>query len=363
MTLLPPSASRVVSAHPYRALSTSSTAILALLLAALLVTAAALPASATANVSSSRIAGEDRLATAVALAEAGFGSAEDVVIVRDDAFPDALAGTFLANKVNGPILLTDNDRLSPVTAEALSDLGAERVHLLGGSAAISTGVEAELSEDYEVSRIGGENRFETAAQIATSGDPLDVGTLGTSGRTAIIARGDDFADALAGGPVSFAGSFPLLLTDSDSLSGEAQAALDELEIQYVLVFGGEAAVSSTVVDDVEAMGITVQRLGGENRMETSGMIGEFAQDQLGFALEEAQLARGDLFPDALAGGPHAGLAKTPILLTQNPDVLSEATADWLSEHSDTVRAIEAYGGPAAISDDTLADAVAAATTS
>lgn len=327
-----------------------------------LTMAMAVPALATPNVTSSRVAGANREATAVEIATQTFPSAEDVVIARSDKFPDALAGTYLANAVNGPLLLTRSNRLSPETAAGLVALGAQRVYILGGTAAVSASVQAELAQDYDVTRVGGDDRFETASAIARFGDPLDIGTLGTSGRTAIVTRADGFADALAGGPVSFAGSFPLLLTRTASLSAEARDALTDLDIEYVLIFGGAAAVSLDVENAIEDMGITVQRIGGGDRMETAAMIGDFARDQLSFTLQSAELARGDIFPDALAGGVRAGVLKMPIVLTRNPETLGSPTAAWLRSHNDTIRAIEAFGGTRAITDDTLQDAVDAATT-
>ena len=72
------------------------------------------------------------------------------------------------------------------------------------------------------------------------------------------------------------------------------------------------------------------------------------------------LARGDEFADALAGGPHAGVNGGVILLTVNPTTLGTVTAAYLAEESITVEEGHVFGGPAAVSADVMAAATDAA---
>jgi hypothetical protein len=67
------------------------------------------------------------------------------------------------------------------------------------------------------------------------------------------------------------------------------------------------------------------------------------------------VARGDLYPDALSGGPHAGTEKAPILLTWTPQA---ATADggsttgvikYASDHASTLTGGHIFGGTDAVS--------------
>ncbi|HAM22368.1 MAG TPA: hypothetical protein DCQ04_08845, partial [Actinobacteria bacterium] len=77
-------------------------------------------------------------------------------------------------------------------------------------------------------------------------------------RTAIIATGSSFADALAVGPVAYDG-IPLILTDGTTLSADAKGALTDNDITQVIIIGGTAAVSDAVKTSIEALGIFTGR--------------------------------------------------------------------------------------------------------
>ena len=173
------------------------------------------PAEALAPTTVTRFAGADRFTTARLTAEAAFpGGATTVVLARADAFPDALAGSYLAGQEAGPILLTASDSLHPQALLGLNNLGATAVVILGSETAISNTVrDALIAEGFAVTRIGGADRFETAADVAEAPGAAAVGSLGVLGKTAIVASGRNFPDALAAGPISFAADFPLLLTE------------------------------------------------------------------------------------------------------------------------------------------------------
>jgi putative cell wall-binding protein len=188
-------------------------------------------------------------------------------------------------------------------------------------------------------------------------------------RTAVLASGLGFADALAAGPLSYAGAvdpargsgggFPTLLTSPGTLSPEARAALASLGIEQVVVPGGATVVSPAVVATVEAMGIRVVRLAGANRSETAARVAAFAVDRLGFGQATVTLARGDAFADALAGAAYAGDSAVPLLLTAGPTTLGPATRAYLQARVGRTTEVTAFGGDGAISAGTLAEAVSA----
>lgn len=330
------------------------------------------PAGAVAGFSWDRLDGQDRFDTARRIAVDTFGQANTVLLARADLFPDALSGSYLAGSTDtgAPILLTEVNRLPQATNEALATLGTERVILLGGPAAISAAVEAELrSRNFDVERVGGRDRFETSQQIAERLGSTNVGQV-DGDRTAIVASGRNFPDALAGGPLGFASRLPTLLTDTNSLPQPTRNALTNLSIRRVFLLGGTAAVSANVESQLREMGITVERLGGANRQGTAVIIAETAIDRLGFDDTHVNLARGDHFADALSGGPHAGdesnrgsepgAAPAPIVLALSPTILSAETRDFLTNRSSTLRDGHIFGGTAAISDAVADEAARAA---
>jgi putative cell wall-binding protein len=80
--------------------------------------ASATTAQAAAAKPVTRLAGGDRVATAIAISQNTFpaaGSAKAVVLTAAYAFPDALAGAPLAAAKDGPVLLTDPGLLTRAT--------------------------------------------------------------------------------------------------------------------------------------------------------------------------------------------------------------------------------------------------------
>ena len=327
----------------------------------------ALPHNSSVNQSQfagfDRLAGQDRFGTAAKVATDTFDKADTVLIAngQDNHLADSLAGNYLAGFEDAPILLTRDGDIPAATRDALDELGAERVILLGGTDAVSAAQAADLDGKYTVERVAGADRYGTAAAIATT-PPDDY--VGNS--TAVIARGDDgqFADALVSGPISVRAQFPILLTRPDGLPAESQAALDELDIDKVIVAGGTQSVSDAqtgqIGDSRGADSVAVKRVSGPDRQATAVAMARFAAGELGFPRLHADLARGDNGVDALTGGPHAGTVGGVILLTKNPTELGDVTRDFLAAESITAEQGDVFGGTAAISDAVVADATDAA---
>jgi putative cell wall-binding protein len=344
-----------------RSLRVRTATVAAALCSGLLVVASAAPAAATADVTPERLAGLDRFETAAAIAAAGFPDGSDTVVVASGrAFPDALAGAALGL----PILLTEPTELPDATADAIGDLEATDVIILGGTAAVSSGVESDIEDlGVETSRLAGQDRYETAGAIAGSFDDTDVADL--NGKpTAIVATGRDFADALAGGPLATsqdAGVYPVLLVNA-GVPAATQDAIEDLGIEQVVILGGTAAVPTSVETELEdETGNPAVRLAGQDRFGTAVEIADASITGFGFDATDALIANGRVFADALAGGPLGGLREAPILLTDAP-ALNDQSSAWLADHSDTVDTVTALGGTAAVSDNALDQAEAAAET-
>ncbi len=107
----------------------------------------------------SRVAGAERIATSIAASQVAFasaGSAQTVVLARSDGFPDALAGVPLAAQLRGPLLLTPSSGLTTaIEAEIQRVLATgSTVYVLGGSAALSPTIDAQLRGlGYQAQRV------------------------------------------------------------------------------------------------------------------------------------------------------------------------------------------------------------------
>lgn len=214
-----------------------------------------------------RISGDDRFATAVAVARAVPGTSNPTnaqsaaqvgeidgmkaaILATGRNFPDALVAGVLSRQGNIPILLTQPDAVPAVTAQALADLGIEKVVLAGGTAVISEDVRTDLEGDgFTVERVSGDDRHETAVEFAQYIDDKLPG-FDTTGRVG-LALGYNFPDALsmapfAGGP----GRFPILLTRPDGLDAFTQAELQRRATNdfELFVAGGTAVVPESVAD-------------------------------------------------------------------------------------------------------------------
>jgi putative cell wall-binding protein len=266
-----------------------------------------------------RVAGPDRFATAALLATAAFPSGSATAILATGfSFPDALAANYLAGQLGAPILLVNRQAPVPAsTMSALSTLHTKKVILLGLEGAIGRDVQLALAGtsssasgggNIAVTRIGGSDRYDTMNLVDETPGAGAVGSVGAA-RTAIVASGTTFADALASGPVAYARSLPLILTNPGTLSPAAAQTLQDLGVQQVLIAGGQLAVSPAVEAAINGLGVsTLARFAGIDRTDTARLIGDYAIAHLGFSASQFDLASGDgslTGADALALAPLA----------------------------------------------------------
>jgi len=306
---------------------------------------------ANAAVTSSRLSGADRYATAVAISlemyPAGTASA---VLATGENYPDALAGVELADYVGGPLLLTQKNSLTTATKDELASLAATTVYLLGGTSAISSSVETTLSGlGYTVTRLSGADRYATAVEIAKQA------YTASSVTTAFVATGLNFPDALAAAGAARANSAPLLLVKENSIPSATANYLATLtSLSNIYVIGGTAVVSSSVATSLGSYG-TVTRVSGANRYATATEVAK--QFYTASSLTEVITATGENFPDALAGGVLSAKNGVPIVLAKANSLPSE-TSTYLNTCSN-VTSSYILGGTAVVSDSVVSSVASA----
>lgn len=149
--------------------------------------------------------------------------------------------------------------------------------------------------------------------------------------SAVLARADVFADAMAGGPLA-GDQGPLLLTGPAQLDARVAEELDRIlpESATVYVLGGDLALGPAVTDALA--GREVLRVGGVERTDTAARIARLVVERSG--TRTALVARADGGPapwaDALAGGAYGADRGVPVLLTRT-DELSKAAAGAMAE--------------------------------
>ena len=288
-----------------------------------------------------RFSGEDRYSTAFNVAEAmkeimKVKTFDSIVVAYGRNFADALAGSYLANELDAPILLTEDSVQTDVIdyiAENLSRNG--KVYILGGTASISASFEEAL-DDAEISceRLSGDNRYLTNLAILMEAD--------LNGETVLVCDGSNFADSLSASSLGL----PILLV-GDSLSKEQKDYLDTLDNVSFKIIGGINSVNEAIAEVLEDYG-TVERISGATREETSVAVAEafFSSP------ETILMAYSRNFPDGLCGGPLAYQMGAPLILI-NSGAESFAT-DYVAENEITSGII--LGGTSSVPDD-VANAV------
>lgn len=199
-----------------------------------------------------RVAGSDRYDTANRVARRvidGLGPAYDgtAFVATGGNFPDALAAAPMAAARKWPLFLSHPTRgISAATKTAMA--GVTDVIILGGTAAVSSAVEADLGATFATTRISGSTRYDTAAKLAAYG----VDHAGLMWNRVGVATGTNYPDALAGGVLQGKAGTVMLLTPSSMLCTEAGMKLlsERAGIETVTFFGGTAAVSQATRDDV-----------------------------------------------------------------------------------------------------------------
>ena len=187
-------------------------------------------------------------------------------------------------------------------------------------------------------RIAGLDRYATAAAMSAA-------HFGPGVPVAYVATGQNFPDALAGGPAAGIHGGPVLLTQTGTLPPATRDELLRLRPGRIIVLGGTGAVSAAVADALQAYtSAPVERLQGVDRYETAAAVSRSA-----FApgTAAAFVATGTTFPDALAAGPAAIKARGPVLLTRG-DVLPAATRDELVRLAPST--VYLLGGTGAVSE-------------
>lgn len=186
-------------------------------------------------------------------------------------------------------------------------------------------------------------RVADPADVTTT-DPIQQAIAVSSGLQAgsasyaVLARVDDFADALAGAAVGL-GIGPLLYTHHDQpLDPRTRAELQRVlaiapdSPATVFVMGGTAAIPASVDAELQQMGLVVQRVAGSGREDTAAQASRIVTEQL---LPSAQgittrphvfIASGRDFADAVSAGQMAAYYGIPTLVT-NRDMLHPATAE------------------------------------
>lgn len=181
-----------------------------------------------------RLEGEDRFLTNLAVLKEANVNNEEVMICSGLGYADALS----AAATGKPVMLVGK-ALTKEQKAYLAGINPAKFYVVGGSDVVSDRVKAELETMRSVERISGEDRYETALNVAKKFFDMTSSTV-------VIATGDGFADGLVGSVTAIANNAPLLLANRNNIKGVAEF-VKETGAKRSIVMGGADVISNEAV--------------------------------------------------------------------------------------------------------------------
>ncbi|MHB1653244.1 MAG: cell wall-binding repeat-containing protein [Desulfitobacteriaceae bacterium] len=176
---------------------------------------------------------------------------------------------------------------------------------------------ASTPTSTQVTRIWGQNRYETATKIADSlAVQLNINfTAGEQFENVVLASGNNFPDALAGAALARQANAPMLLLDTTPEASQItwnyiQAHVNKWGNVYIL--GGRGVIPFSFTRYLVGMDFDathIYQIGGKDRNETSLMIAKLLPNHSAFVL----VSDSDFY-DALTIASIASSDPDPILL-------------------------------------------------
>lgn len=118
---------------------------------------------------------------------------------------------------------------------------------------------------------GGSNRYETSVDVSINGwERAD---------NVVLVSGTAIADGIAAAPLAGIKDAPILLTQKESIPQSVKDELKRLETKNVYVIGGEAVISKSVDQELNSLGITVQRIARKYKSPLVIVLDDISKEQ------------------------------------------------------------------------------------
>lgn len=204
------------------------------------------------------------------------------------------------------------------------------------------------SEDSEVkalnsagqivpTRIAGQNRYESAAQISRE--------QFTNAKKVIVVNAQKYADALSATTLSD-GKYSILYTEKDTLPTATRNEIQRLNPVEVYLLGGQQSISAGIENILKKYSNKVTRIAGRDRYETSAKVAAMSKKK------NVVIASGENFSDPLYASSYAYSNNAKILLSSGK-TLSRETRDYLLRNKSSIGKVTVVGGGQSISSATV----------
>jgi putative cell wall-binding protein len=186
-------------------------------------------------------------------------------------------------------------------------------------------------------RLGGDDRYETAARIFNESN--------AGNDVAVLSGGQKFPDALSANFLASHLETGTLLTKANKLPQSTKDAILDNGVEKVYITGGDGAVSEEIEEWLEETPvggnvnsdnyIDVQRLAGDDRYETNERINSWVRSQ-GGGDSVVFLASGLAPYDSLAAGPVVYNEGLPLVLSRGKELNSGEKQQLIDQKADSV---------------------------
>ena len=216
-------------------------------------------------------------------------SGDSAVLINQDNLVDMPLASIYAKKNNMPLFLVDktinNDTLSKfdkgeikkvytissnVYSNVLNSI-EDRIYKANYN------VDTESHDKYKISK----RTFESTSRIAPSRIAAELALEAyTSSESVVLSSIDQNeenldADALLSASLASALQAPFLCLDSaDTINSDTKNAIQKLGVKKVYITGGIVRISDKVENELKSMGLTVERISGDDRWITSAKIAD-----------------------------------------------------------------------------------------
>lgn len=186
-------------------------------------------------------------------------------------------------------------------------------------------------------RIAGQNRYESAAQISRE--------QFTNAKKVIVVNAQKYADALSATTLSD-GKYSILYTEKDSLPTATRNEIQRLNPVEVYLLGGQQSISAGIENILKKYSNKVTRIAGRDRYETSAKVAAMSKKK------NVVIASGENFSDPLYASSYAYSNNAKILLSSGK-TLSRETRDYLLRNKSSIGKVTVVGGGQSISSATV----------
>lgn len=197
-------------------------------------------------------------------------------------------------------------------------------------------------EVVQKTQITGENSYQISKTISQKG--------WQKCESIIILNEKSIIDGIITTPLASLYDSPILLSSENTLPNETKSEIERLKPKKIILIGGENTIASEVVSDIKSISedISIERIGGNNRYETSLEIAKHIDEKKDVNKIYVGNSYGE--PDLISIATKAGQDKQPIILSEKDKIKDDMYELLKSEELDNAYII---GGENSIQQDVI----------